>query len=86
VEPVCGIIQHVIGFRQLSMRGLKKVSGESTLATLAWNVKRMNVLIMAGNALAEIIMRQPVTDVYSDSHMTYFILKLCQLNVSPTNC
>jgi hypothetical protein len=47
VKPVFGIIKHVIGFRQFSMRGLKKVSDEWTLATLAWNVKRMNVLGMA---------------------------------------
>jgi transposase len=47
VEPVFGIIKHVMGFRQFSMRGLEKVSGEWTLATLAWNVKRMNVLRMA---------------------------------------
>lgn len=47
VEPVFGIIKHVMGFRQFSMRGLDKVSGEWTLATLAWNLKRMNVLRMA---------------------------------------
>ena len=47
VEPVFGIIKHVMGFRQFSMRGLDKVTGEWTLATLAWNVKRMNVLRMA---------------------------------------
>lgn len=44
VEPVFGIIKHVMGLRQFSMRGLTKVAGEWTLATLAWNVKRMNVL------------------------------------------
>jgi transposase len=47
VEPVFGIIKHVMGLRQFSMRGLDKVTGEWTLATLAWNVKRMNVLRMA---------------------------------------
>lgn len=44
VEPVFGIIKQVMGFRQLSMRGVKKAAGEWTLASLAWNVKRMNVL------------------------------------------
>jgi len=44
VEPVFGIIKHVMGLRQFSMRGLDKVTGEWTLATLALNVKRMNVL------------------------------------------
>jgi len=44
VEPVFGIIKSVMGFRQFSMRGLKKVSGEWSLVCLAWNVKRMAVL------------------------------------------
>jgi transposase len=44
VEPVFGIIKHVMGFRRFSLRGLEKVRGEWTLATLAWNVKRMNTL------------------------------------------
>jgi len=47
VEPVFGIIKQVMGLRQFSLRGLDKVAGEWTLATLAWNVKRMNVLRMA---------------------------------------
>jgi len=47
VEPVFGIIKQVMGLRQFSMRGLDKVAGEWTLATLAWNVKRMNLLRMA---------------------------------------
>lgn len=41
-----GIIKQVMGLRQFSMRGLDKVVGEWTLATLAWNVKRINVLKM----------------------------------------
>jgi hypothetical protein len=44
VEPVFGIIIQVMGFRQLSMRGVEKAAGEWTLASLAWNVKRLNVL------------------------------------------
>lgn len=47
VEPVFGIIKHVMGFRRFSLRGFDKVVGEWTLATLAWNVKRMNILRMA---------------------------------------
>jgi hypothetical protein len=46
VEPVFGIIKHVMGSRQFSMRGLDKVPGEWTLATLACDVKRINVLRM----------------------------------------
>lgn len=44
VEPVFGIIKSVMGFRQFSLRGIKKVSGEWRLVCLAWNVKRMAVL------------------------------------------
>ena len=44
VEPVFGIIKSVMGFRQFSLRGLNKVTGEWNLVFLAWNVKRMAVL------------------------------------------
>ena len=44
VEPVFGIIKSVLGFRQFSMRGLDKVTGEWALVCLAWNLKRMAVL------------------------------------------
>ncbi len=43
VEPVFGIIKSVMGFRQFSLRGLRKVSGEWSLVCLALNVKRMAV-------------------------------------------
>ncbi len=44
VEPVFGIIKQVMGFRQFSLRGLKAVSGEWKLVTMAFNLKRMHVL------------------------------------------
>lgn len=44
VEPVFGIIKSVLGFRQFSLRGLQKVTGEWTLVCLAWNLKRMAAL------------------------------------------
>jgi transposase len=44
VEPVFGIIKHVMGFRQFMLRGLEKVQGEWTLVCLAWNMKRLCVL------------------------------------------
>jgi hypothetical protein len=43
-EPVFGIIKSMLGFRQFLLRGLDKVSGEWTLVTMAWNVKRMFAL------------------------------------------
>jgi hypothetical protein len=45
VEPVFGIIKHVLGFRQFLLRGLEEVSGEWTLVSIAWNIKRMFALI-----------------------------------------
>jgi len=44
VEPVFGIIKSAMGFRQFSLRGLQKVTGEWALVCLAWNLKRMAVL------------------------------------------
>jgi len=47
VEPVIGIIKEVLGFRQFSLRGLVAVAGEWCLVCLAYNLKRLHVL-MAG--------------------------------------
>ena len=44
VDPVFGIITSVMRFRQFSLSGLRKVTGEWHLVCLAWNVKRMAVL------------------------------------------
>ena len=46
-EPVFGIIKSVLGFRQFSLRGLENVRGEWSLVTMAWNLKRMFVLVPA---------------------------------------
>ena len=45
VEPVFGIIKAAMGFRQFLLRGLAAVQGEWTLVTMAWNIKRMAVLV-----------------------------------------
>lgn len=51
VEPVFGIIESVMGFRQFSLRGLNNVSHEWMLVCLAWNLKRMAALrSQSGNA------------------------------------
>ena len=47
VEPVIGIIKEVLGFRQFSLRGLLAVAGEWGLVCLAFNLKRLHIL-MAG--------------------------------------
>ena len=44
VEPVIGIIKSVMGFRQFSLRGLAKVTGEWNLVCLAYNMKRWHRL------------------------------------------
>jgi transposase len=47
VEPVIGIIKEILGFRQFSLRGLKKVAGEWLLVCLAFNLKRLHILMTA---------------------------------------
>jgi transposase len=47
VEPVIGIIKEVLGFRQFSLRGLVAAAGEWTLVCLAFNLKRLQVLLAA---------------------------------------
>jgi len=44
VEPVFGIIKHVMGFRQFSMRGQEKTKGEWSLVCMAWNIRRLFTL------------------------------------------
>ena len=45
VEPVIGIIKEIMGFRQFSLRGLIKVTGEWCLVCLTFNLKRMHILM-----------------------------------------
>jgi len=47
VEAPNGWIKSVLGFRQFSMRGLKKVQAEFKLVCLALNLRRMSVLMGA---------------------------------------
>jgi len=47
VEPVIGIIKETLGFRQFSLRGLLAAAGEWCLVCLAYNLKRLHIL-MAG--------------------------------------
>lgn len=44
IEPVFGIIKHVLGFRQFLLRGLEAVTGEWNLISIAYNLKRMHVM------------------------------------------
>jgi hypothetical protein len=46
-EPVIGLNKEVLGFRQFSLRGLIAAAGEWCLVCLAFNLKRLHVL-MAG--------------------------------------
>jgi hypothetical protein len=45
VESVLGIIKDVLGFRQFSLRGLRAAAGEWGLVCLAFNLKRLHVLL-----------------------------------------
>lgn len=44
VEPVFGIIKSVMEFRQFLLRELDNASGEWSLVTMSWNIKRMFAL------------------------------------------
>jgi len=46
-EPIIGIIKEVLGFRQFSLRGLAAAAGEWCLVCLAFNLKRLHVLLVA---------------------------------------
>jgi transposase len=46
VEPVIGIIKEILGFRQFSLRGLSAAAGEWCLVCLAFNLKRMHILMV----------------------------------------
>jgi transposase len=45
VEPIIGIIKETLGFRQFSLRGVLAVAGEWCLVCLAYNLKRLHVLV-----------------------------------------
>jgi len=45
VEPVIGIIKEILGFRQFSLRGLAAAAGEWCLVCLAFNLKRLHILM-----------------------------------------
>ena len=45
VEPVFGIIKAAMGFRRFLLRGLRKVSLEWSLVTLAYNFRRLARLL-----------------------------------------
>jgi UDP-glucose 4-epimerase len=42
IEPVFGIIKHVMGFRQFLLRGYNAAGGEWNLVCCAYNLKRMH--------------------------------------------
>ena len=44
VEPVFGVIKRVMGWSQMSLRGLAGARGEWSLVTMVWNIKRLHVL------------------------------------------
>jgi hypothetical protein len=53
VEPVFGIIKEAMGFRRFMLRGLKKVSLEWNWVSLAYNFKRLHVMVRALEAVGQ---------------------------------
>ena len=45
VEPVFGIIKHIMGFRQFMLRGVEKAKGEWNLICIAYNLKRLHTIM-----------------------------------------
>jgi len=54
-EPVFGIIKHIIGFRQFSLRGQEKAAGEWNLVSIAWNIKRLHKICSLLSQEADIL-------------------------------
>jgi transposase len=46
VEPVIGIVKEILGFRQFSLRGRVAVAGEWCLVCLAYNLRRLHVVVV----------------------------------------
>jgi len=46
VEPVIGIVKEILGFRQFSLRGMVAVAGEWCLVCLAYNLRRLHVMVV----------------------------------------
>ena len=44
VEPVFGVMKHVIGFRQFMLRGFEQAKGEWNLMCIAYNLKRLHIM------------------------------------------
>jgi transposase len=60
VEPVFGQIKRVLGFRQFMLRGFERISGEWSLVTTAYNIRRLFQLRNRGrNAAARAVNKVP---------------------------
>ena len=45
IEPVFGVIKHIMGFRQFMLRGFEKAKGEWNLVCIAYNLKRLHTIM-----------------------------------------
>ena len=61
VEPVFGIIKAAVGFREFSLRGKEKVSGEWTLVCLAYNLKRLHRMVEGAKRDARRLKSSPMS-------------------------
>lgn len=46
IEPIFGIIKHIMGFRQFMLRGFKKAQDEWRLVCMAYNLKRLHTIMV----------------------------------------
>ena len=45
IEPIFGIIKHIMGFRQFMLRGFEKARGEWDLVCIAYNLRRLHTIM-----------------------------------------
>jgi transposase len=79
VEPVIGIIKEVLGFRQFSLRGLEAAAGEWCLVCLAYNLKRLHVLlggVLPSVALAQAAQRRDLAPLVASRLARWWLPRL----------
>ena len=79
VEPVIGIIKEVLGFRQFSLRGLEAAAGEWCLVCLAYNLKRLHVLlggVLPSVALAQAAQRRALAPIGASRPARWWLPRL----------
>lgn len=74
VEPVIGIIKETLGFRQFSLRGQEKATGEWGLVCLAYDLRRLCVLQASGQSTRNKEIEQPASLL---THVACWLCGVC---------